>query len=72
MPVNKEELFALSAEEKVALAEELWGSVENELFPITDEDVVFAQERLRMHQENPTEAVSLDDFKSRFRDKYGF
>lgn len=37
MPVNKEELLALSATEKIAVAEELWGSVENELLPITDE-----------------------------------
>lgn len=72
MPVNKEELFGLSAEEKVALAEELWGSVENELLPITDEDVAFAEERMRMQQSNPIEGVSLDDFKSRFKEKYGF
>ncbi|MEJ7677930.1 MAG: addiction module protein [Segetibacter sp.] len=72
MPVNKRELFALSAEEKVALAEELWGSVENELLPITDEDIAFAEERLRMHQANPTERVSVDKFKSHFNKKYGF
>ena len=72
MPVNKEELFALSAEEKVALAEELWGSVENELLPITDEDVAFAEERLKMHKANPTEGVSLDEFKSHFNKKHGF
>jgi hypothetical protein len=29
-------------EEKVALAEELGGSVENKLLPITEEDVAFA------------------------------
>lgn len=72
MPVNKREVFALSAEEKVALAEELWGSVENELLPITDEDVAFAEERLRMHQANPTEGVSVDELKSHFNKKYGF
>lgn len=72
MPVNKGELFALSAEEKVALAEELWGSVENELLPITDEDIAFAEERLRMHQANQTEGVSVDKFKSHFNKKYGF
>lgn len=41
MPYNKEELLALSPEEKISLAEELWGSVENELLPVTDEDVAF-------------------------------
>lgn len=72
MPVNKEELFALSPEEKVALAEELWGSVESELMPITDEDVAFAEERLRMHEANPAEGASIDELRSRFNKKYGF
>lgn len=39
MPYNKEELLALPPEEKMSLAEELWGSVENELLQITEEDV---------------------------------
>ncbi len=43
MPYNKEELLALSPQEKVALAEELWSSVEEELMPITDDDVAFAE-----------------------------
>jgi putative addiction module component (TIGR02574 family) len=55
MPVNKEELLALSATEKTALAEALWGSVENELLPITDEEVAFTEERLKMHEANPNE-----------------
>lgn len=72
MPVNKEELLALPAEEKIALAEELWGSVENELLPITDEEVAFAEERFKMHEANPTEGISVEDFKNRFSKKYGF
>ena len=72
MPVNKEELLALSAEEKIALAEELWGSVENELLPITDEEVAFAEERLKMHEANPNEGVSLEELKNHFAKKYGF
>ncbi|MCY7421471.1 MAG: addiction module protein [Chitinophagaceae bacterium] len=72
MPYNKEELLALSPQEKVALAEELWSSVEEELMPITDEDVAFAEERLKMHQANPNEGVSIEEFKSHFSKKYGF
>ena len=72
MPVNKEELLALSATEKIALVEELWGSVENELLPITDEEVAFAEERLKMHEANPNERVSLKEFKNHFAKKYSF
>ncbi len=72
MPYNKEELLALSPEEKIALAEELWGSLENELLPITDEDISFAEERLKMHEANPTEGVSLEELKNHFSKKYGF
>lgn len=72
MPYNKEELLSLSPEEKVSLAEELWGSVENELLPITDEDIAFAEERLKMHQDNPTENVNLEQLKTDFSKEYGF
>ncbi len=71
MPYNKEELLALSAEERIALAEELWSSVENELLPITDEEIAFAEERLRMHEANPDDLISLDAFKKHFSEKYG-
>ncbi len=72
MPYNKEELLALSPEEKIALAEELWGSVENELLPVTDEDIAFAEERLKMHDVNLTEGVSREQFENHFLKKYGF
>ncbi len=71
MPYNKEELLALPAEEKIALAEELWSSVEDELLPVTDEEIEFAAERLKLHNENPAEGMSVEDFKKRFSDKYG-
>lgn len=72
MPVNKGELLALSATEKIALADELRGSVENELLPITDEEVAFAEERLKMHKVNPNEGVSWEEFKNHLAKKYGF
>ena len=72
MPYNKEELLALPPEEKMFLAEELWGSVENELLPITVEDIAFAEERLKIHEANSTEGLSVEQFKNHFSKKYGF
>ena len=72
MSYNKEELIALPAAEKIALAEELWSSVESELMPVTNEEVEFAKERLQLHEEQPNEGMSLDMFKKYFADKYGF
>ena len=72
MPYNKKELLSLSAEEKIALAEELWSSVEEELMPITDEEIAFAEERLKMHEANPDEGMSVGELKRYFSEKYGF
>lgn len=44
----KEEILALSPEEKIALAEELWGSVENELLPITEEERLKCRKLIRL------------------------
>ena len=71
MPYNKEELLSLPAEEKIALAEELWSSIEEEHLPNTEEEITFAEERLRLHNENPAEGISIKEFKKRFSDKYG-
>jgi putative addiction module component (TIGR02574 family) len=72
MSYNKEELIALPAAERIALAEELWSSVESELMPVTNEEVEFAKERLQLHEEQRNEGISLDMFKKYFSDKYGF
>ncbi len=72
MPYNKQELLSLPPKEKIALAEELWSSVESELSPITEDEIAFAEERLRMHELNPTEGISIEDFKKHFSEKYGF
>jgi len=72
MSYNKEDLIALPAAEKIALAEALWSSVENELMPVTNEEMEFAKERLQQHEENPDEGISLDKFKNYFKDKYSF
>lgn len=72
MPYNKDELLALPVAEKVKLAEELWSSIENELSPITEEEIAFAEERLKMHEANPDEGLTIEEFKKHFAEKYGF
>ena len=72
MPFDKKELFSLPANEKIALAEELWSSVEEELLPISDDEVAFAEERLKMHEANPLEGMGLGELKKYFEQKYGF
>jgi putative addiction module component (TIGR02574 family) len=72
MPYNKAELLALPPGEKVALAEELWSSVEDALLPITDEEVAFAEERLKLHEANPDAGLNIADFKKYFSEKHGF
>ena len=72
MPYNKKESLSLSPEEKIELAEELWSSVGEELMPITDEEIAFAEERLKMHEANPNEGMSLEELKKYFTEKYGF
>ena len=72
MIYNKKELLSLPAEEKIALAEELWNSVEEELMPITNEELEFAEERLKMHEADPAEGMSMEELKKYFAEKYGF
>lgn len=72
MSYNKKELLSLPLAEKIALAEELWSSVEEELMPITDEELAFAEERLKMHEANPDEGMTVEEFKKYFSEKYGF
>lgn len=71
MPYKKEELLALPDEEKIALAEELWSSVEDKMLPVSDEEIEFAEERLHLHYENPALGLSADEFKKLFSDKHG-
>ncbi len=72
MPYNKKELLSLPANEKVALAEELWSSVEEELMTVSDEEIAFAEERLKMHEANPNKGKSIEEFKKYFAEKYDF
>jgi hypothetical protein len=40
--------------------------------PISDEEIAFAEERLKMHETNPAEGMSLKELKKYFTEKYGF
>jgi len=71
MSYSKKELLSLPASERVALAEELWSSVEEEI-GVTNDELAFAEQRLKMHEANPSEGVSIDALKKYFNDKYGF
>ncbi len=72
MPYNEQELLSLPPNEKVSLAEELWASVEEELSKISNEEVVFAEERLKLHQDNPDEGTGIEELTKHFKEKYGF
>lgn len=72
MPFNKSEIFSLPAKEKIELAEQLWSSVEEELLQDSDEEILFAEQRLKMHEEDSSDVMSLESFKKYFADKYGF
>lgn len=72
MNYNKKELLSLPVDEKIALAEELWSSVEEDLMPVTNEEIDFAETRLKSHEANPDEGFSIQQLKQYFKDKYGF
>jgi putative addiction module component (TIGR02574 family) len=72
MPYNKDELLSLPPEERAALAEELWSSLENDAIQITEDEIAFAEERLKLHEQNPNEGMSLEALKQYFTEKHGF
>ncbi|MES2645545.1 MAG: addiction module protein [Bacteroidota bacterium] len=71
MTYDRLELLSLPAQEKIALAEELWSSVEEELH-VSKEEIEFAEERIKLHEAAPNEGLSVEAFKKYFADKYGF
>jgi hypothetical protein len=69
---NTEELMLLPTKEKIALAEALWGSVEEEMLSDSKEDMSFAEERLALHKANSAEGYDINTLKKHFSEKYGF
>jgi putative addiction module component (TIGR02574 family) len=72
MPYNKEELFNLPIEEKLELVEALWDKIDDELLPVSEEEIKFARERLNLHKQNPSEGLGWSEFKQKIKEKYGF
>lgn len=72
MAYNKKELLALSDKEKLELAEELWDSVEEKMLPISKEEIAFAEERLKMHNANPSEGLTWEEFRKSIKGQHGF
>ena len=72
MPYNKQELLKLPIHEKQELAEALWNSIDDDLLPVTKEEIAFAQQRFEMHIANPDEGMSWNDLRKKIEEKYGF
>ncbi len=72
MPYNREELFNLPVEEKLELVEALWDKIDDELLPVSEEEIKFARERLKLHKQNPSEGLGWAEFKQKIKEKYGF
>lgn len=72
MSYDREELLNLPVEEKLELVEALWDKIDDDLLPVSKEEIAFAKERLQMHEENPSESMSWEELKRRIKEKYGF
>jgi putative addiction module component (TIGR02574 family) len=72
MPYNKEELFKLPVEEKLQLIEELWDKIDDQLMPVSEEEIKFAKERLKLHKKKLRKAWVGQNFKKKIKEKYGF
>jgi putative addiction module component (TIGR02574 family) len=72
MSYDREELFNLPMEEKLELMEALWTRIDEDLLPVTEEEVKFARERLKLHKQNPSEGLSWPEIKKKITEKYGF
>jgi putative addiction module component (TIGR02574 family) len=72
MAYDREELFNLPVEEKLELIEALWNRIDDELLPVTKEEILFAKERLQLHNQNPSEGLSWEELKKKIQEQYGF
>jgi putative addiction module component (TIGR02574 family) len=72
MAYNKEELLKLPVSEKQELAEALWNSIDDELLPVTEEEIAFVETRYQQHLKNPEEGFTWEEFREKVKKKYGF
>lgn len=72
MAYDREELLNLSVDEKLELVEALWNRIDDELLPVTNEEIAFAKERLQLHNQNPSDGMSWEELKRKIQERYGF
>lgn len=72
MAYNKEELMKLPVEGKLELVEALWDGIDDDLLPVTQEEIAFAKERLQLHNQNNGEGMSWEELKKKIYEQYGF
>ena len=61
--LTKEEIFDLSAEERLHLIESLWDSLSPSEVPPPEWHKQLIDERLEDHRRNPDDSVSWEDFR---------
>jgi len=71
MSYDIKELLALPEDEKVILANTLWDSISinNDL---SEDEIVFIEQRLKEHEENPDDVITWEEIKEKINNKYGF
>lgn len=72
MSYNRDELLKLPPKEKLELVEALWDSIDEDLLPVTEEEIKFARERFELHMQKPSEGLSWSEVKKKITKKYGF
>ena len=72
MSCNRDELLKLPPKEKLELVEALWNSIDEDLLPVTEEEIKFARERFELHMQKPSEGMSWSQVKKKITKKYGF
>ncbi len=54
-------------EKKLELVEALWDGIDDDLLPVTQEEIDFAEERLQLHNQNPGEGMSWEELKRKYK-----
>ncbi len=62
--LSKEEIFELSAEERLSLIESLWVSLSPAEVPVPEEHRQLLEQRLEDHRQNPDDSVSWEELSN--------
>jgi len=65
------ELLKLDPEERMQAAEELWQSLAEEAFELSDEQMKEIERRMEEHERDPSTAIPWDVVRARLLAKYG-